>query len=179
MSGTFAPRRSSTPQPPGRTPHRSAQRPGGETLLVPGASPRTPMPPEAREAPQGRPPAREAKRMSVAVVTGAARGIGAATVLALAEAGWSVLAVDSTADDPVLPYPMATPADLAGVVSRANEGAGAPGRVQAATADVRDLEAVTGTVAEAEQRWGGLDAAIAAAGVIAGGVPLWEVPLAQ
>jgi len=59
----------------------------------------------------------------VAVVTGAARGIGAATVLALAEAGWSVLAVDSTADDPALPYPMAAPADLTEVVSRA-EAAG-------------------------------------------------------
>jgi len=51
------------PQPPGRTPHRSALLPpGGETLLVPGASPRTPVPSEAREAPQGRPPAREAMK---------------------------------------------------------------------------------------------------------------------
>ena len=32
-----------TPQPPGRTPHPFALRPGGETLLVPGASPRTPV----------------------------------------------------------------------------------------------------------------------------------------
>src|SRR5262249_60104960 len=48
----------------------------------------------------------------VAVVTGAARGIGAATVLALAGAGWSVLAVDSAADDPALPYPMGTPPQL-------------------------------------------------------------------
>src|SRR5262249_57776729 len=40
------------PQAPGRTPHRPALRlPGGETLLVPGASPRTPVPPEASEAP--------------------------------------------------------------------------------------------------------------------------------
>ena len=31
-------------------------------------------------------------------------------------------------------------------------------------------------VAEAERHWGGLDAAVAAAGVIAGGVPLWEMP---
>ena len=62
----------------------------------------------------------------VAVVTGAARGIGAATVLALAADGWSVLAVDSAADDPALPYPMASPADLSGVVRRANEGAGDP-----------------------------------------------------
>jgi SDR family mycofactocin-dependent oxidoreductase len=114
----------------------------------------------------------------VAVVTGAGRGIGAATVLALADAGWSVLAVDSAADDPALPYPMATPADLSGVVSRANESAGA-GRVRSFVADVRDLDAVTAAVAEAERRWGGLDAAIAVAGVIAGGVPLWEVPSAQ
>ena len=28
-------------------------------------------------------------------------------------------------------------------------------------------------------RWGGLDAAVAAAGVIAGGVPLWEMPAEQ
>jgi SDR family mycofactocin-dependent oxidoreductase len=117
--------------------------------------------------------------LSVAVVTGAARGIGAATVLALADAGWSVLAVDSAADHPALPYPMATPADLSGVVSRANEGAGAPGRVASFVADVRDPEAVTAAVAEAEHRWGGLDAAIAAAGVIAGGVPLWEFPPAR
>jgi SDR family mycofactocin-dependent oxidoreductase len=115
----------------------------------------------------------------VAVVTGAARGIGAATVLALADAGWSVLAVDSTADHPALPYPMATPADLSGVVSRANESARAPGRVESFVADVRDPEAVTAAVAEAEHRWGGLDAAIAAAGVIAGGVPLWEFPPAR
>ena len=117
--------------------------------------------------------------MSVAVVTGAARGIGAATVLALADAGWSVLAVDCTADDPALPYPMATQADLAGVVGRANQSAGTPGRVGSFVADVRDSEAVTAAVAEAERRWGGLDAAVAAAGVIAGGVPLWEFPLAQ
>ena len=108
----------------------------------------------------------------VAVVTGAGRGIGAATVRALAGAGWSVLAVDSAADDPALPYPMATPAELAAV-------AGATGRVAPFAADVRDPAAVAAAVAEAERRWGGLDAAIAAAGVIAGGVPLWDVPPGQ
>jgi len=115
----------------------------------------------------------------VAVVTGAARGIGAATVLALAARGWSVLAVDSVADDPALPYPMATPADLAGLVRRAARAGARPGQVRSLVADVRDGAALAAAVAEAERRWGGLDAAIAVAGVIAGGVPLWEVPLAQ
>jgi SDR family mycofactocin-dependent oxidoreductase len=111
----------------------------------------------------------------VAVVTGAGRGVGAATVLALANSGWSVLATDIAADDPALPYPMATPADL----SRLSAEVRAPGQVHTFPADVRDPAAVEAAVAEAESRWGGLDAAIAAAGVIAGGVPLWQMPAGQ
>jgi carbon-monoxide dehydrogenase large subunit/6-hydroxypseudooxynicotine dehydrogenase subunit gamma len=58
MSRPLSATGSVTPQPPGRTPQRSAPRlPGGETLLAPGASPRTPVPPEASEA-----PAREAMK---------------------------------------------------------------------------------------------------------------------
>jgi SDR family mycofactocin-dependent oxidoreductase len=115
----------------------------------------------------------------VAVVTGAARGIGAATVLALAAEGWAVLAVDCAGDDPALPYSMASVADLAGVVDAANRLAGAADRVRAVVADVRDLPAVEAAVSEAERSWGGLDAAVACAGVIAGGLPMWEVPLDQ
>ncbi len=114
----------------------------------------------------------------VAIVTGAARGIGAATVLALARRGWSVLALDLVADDPALPYPMATEADLSAVLGRARQ-AGGTDRIAAHRADVRDRDAVTAAVTLAEERWGGLDAAIASAGVIAGGVPLWEVPAEQ
>ena len=99
-------------------------------------------------------------------------------MLALAGQGWSVLAVDRAADDPALPYPMATAADLSGVLRRAQHAAG-PDRVAGYRADVRDQAALAAAVAEAEQRWGGLDAAIAAAGVIAGGRPLWEVPPEQ
>lgn len=110
----------------------------------------------------------------VALVTGAARGIGAATVLALASEGWSVLAVDIAADDRALPYPLASPADLARLGEQAS-AAGA-GAVATCQADVRDRGALGAAVAEAEERWGGLDAAIAAAGVIAGGVPAWELP---
>jgi SDR family mycofactocin-dependent oxidoreductase len=111
----------------------------------------------------------------VALVTGAARGIGAATVLALAGAGWAVLATDSAADDPALPYPMATLAELSAVAA----AAGPADQVATFVADVRDLAAVEAAVATAESRWGGLDAAIAAAGVIAGGVPLWQLPVRQ
>lgn len=115
----------------------------------------------------------------VALVTGAGRGIGAATVRVLAGSGWSVLAVDRAADDPALPYPLASQADLAGVVKEAAELAGRPGAVASFAADVRDGRALEAAVAEAETRWGGLDAAIGCAGVIAGGAPHWQVPRDQ
>jgi SDR family mycofactocin-dependent oxidoreductase len=97
----------------------------------------------------------------------------------LAERGWSVLAVDRAADDPALSYPMATKADLDATVVEANRRAGGLGQVAGYVADVRDPGAMAAAVAEAEARWDGLDAAIAVAGVIAGGVPLWQMPAEQ
>jgi SDR family mycofactocin-dependent oxidoreductase len=114
----------------------------------------------------------------VALVTGAARGIGAATVQALAADGWRVLAVDMAADDPAIPYRLASRSDLVAVVAAAGL-AGEPGHVADFVADVRDVAALQSAVAKAESRWGGLDAAIACAGVIAGGQPQWAVPPAQ
>ena len=95
---------------------------------------------------------------------------------ALAAGGWSVLAVDRCADDPALPYRLGTRAELDTVVAQA---ADVPGQVHGLAADTRDHEAMRAAVAEAERRWGGLDAALAVAGVIAGGVPLWEMPAGQ
>lgn len=104
----------------------------------------------------------------VAVVTGAARGIGAATVARLARQGWAVLAVDSVTDDQALGYPLATVADLDAVVAAAGAN------VAPFMADVRDIEMLAAAVSEAERRWGGLDAAIACAGAMGGGKPHWE-----
>jgi SDR family mycofactocin-dependent oxidoreductase len=116
----------------------------------------------------------------VAVVTGAARGIGAATVRGLASAGWSVVAVDRASDDPRLPYAMGTEADLDSVVAQAMEarpdGGAAGTQVVAHKADTTDPVGLGAAVALAEERFGGLDAMVAVAGVIAGGVPLWEMP---
>ena len=110
----------------------------------------------------------------VALVTGAARGIGAATVAGLVAEGWSVVAVDRGTDDPRVPYALGTGDELRQVVADAERTG--PGRAVAHLADATDAEALAAAVSDAEARFGGLDAVIAAAGVIAGGVPLWEMP---
>jgi SDR family mycofactocin-dependent oxidoreductase len=57
--------------------------------------------------------------------------------------------------------------------------AAAPDAIITAEADTRDPDALAAAVRLAEERWGGLDVAVAAAGVIAGGVPAWQLPPAQ
>jgi SDR family mycofactocin-dependent oxidoreductase len=115
----------------------------------------------------------------VAVVTGAARGIGAATVAGLAREGWSVVAVDRAGDDPRLAYPMGTRRQLDDVVAGADRLGPGTGSVIAHVADTTDAEALAVAVSLAEDHFGGLDAMVAVAGVIAGGVPLWEMPVGE
>ncbi|HTW21564.1 MAG TPA: mycofactocin-coupled SDR family oxidoreductase [Mycobacteriales bacterium] len=115
----------------------------------------------------------------VAIVTGAARGIGAATTHALAGAGWAVLAVDIAADDPALPYALGSLEDLDAVVETAQRVAYSRDAVAPFVGDVRDQAAMDAAVADAESRWGGVDCAVACAAVIAGGRPGWELPVDQ
>ncbi len=104
----------------------------------------------------------------IAVVTGAARGIGAATVDRLVGGGWRVVAVDLCADDPDLDYALATPYDLAELAERHGD------QVHALVGDVRSRSDMQAAVEAAVTVFGGLDAAVAVAGVVAGGVPLWD-----
>jgi SDR family mycofactocin-dependent oxidoreductase len=105
---------------------------------------------------------------SLAVVTGAARGIGASVALALAEQRWSLVLVDACAPQPGVSYEMPAAADLDALGERCS-AAGAP-RADLLCADV----AAPDFAAQLTDMLGGrvAGAAVAAAGVIAG-APAW------
>jgi NAD(P)-dependent dehydrogenase (short-subunit alcohol dehydrogenase family) len=85
----------------------------------------------------------------VALVTGAARGLGAVFTAALAAAGGDVIAVDRRAIDPAALAALGAPA----------------GRVHAFEADVTDEPALVRAVEAAVRRLGRLDVVVANAGV--------------
>lgn len=87
----------------------------------------------------------------IALVTGGSRGIGAATVEALARRGWDV-AVGYRARE----------AEARAVVDRV-EAMGR--RAIAVAADVADAAAAAGLIAEVEERLGPIDGVVAAAGI--------------
>ncbi len=105
----------------------------------------------------------------VALVTGAARGIGAAVVRRLLDRGYVVHALDSCAGSTArTTYPLASRADLDALVALD------PGRVLPVVVDVRDAEAMREAAAGVVARSGSLDVVVSGAAVLAGGAPLWE-----
>jgi NAD(P)-dependent dehydrogenase (short-subunit alcohol dehydrogenase family) len=99
----------------------------------------------------------------IAVVTGAARGIGRAAAVALAERGADVAGIDIAAEvSPILDFAPATPEDLA-ETGRQVESTGS--RWLGLTADQRSIEQLRAAVGTIEREWGGVDIVFANAGI--------------
>jgi SDR family mycofactocin-dependent oxidoreductase len=98
----------------------------------------------------------------VALITGAARGMGRSHALKLAEAGVDVVLCDRCADTEMTPYALATEADMDETVAavEARERKAVPVRC-----DVRDRDALQQAVTSATEQFGRLDILLANAGV--------------
>jgi SDR family mycofactocin-dependent oxidoreductase len=107
----------------------------------------------------------------VALVTGAARGQGRSHAVRFAEEGADLVICDRCEDLTTVPYGLASAADLEETVA-AIEAAG--GRAVAIEADVRDGAALDRVVAAGIEAFGGIDVAVANAG-IAGIAPIAEM----
>ncbi len=98
----------------------------------------------------------------VAFITGAARGQGRAEAVRLAADGASIIAVDICDQIASVPYPLATPDDLALTVKLV-EDTGA--RIVAQQADVRDQDALKSALQTGLDELGRLDIVVANAGI--------------
>lgn len=99
----------------------------------------------------------------VAFITGAARGQGRAHAVRLASRGADIIAVDLCEQIASVPYPLATPEDLAATVKLV-EDTGA--RIVASTADVRERASIKrALIAGVEELGGRLDIVVANAGI--------------
>jgi SDR family mycofactocin-dependent oxidoreductase len=98
----------------------------------------------------------------VAFITGAARGQGRSHAITLAREGADIIAIDLCAQIDTVPYPMATPEDLAQTVKEV-EATGQ--RIVATQADVRDYDAVRAALDEGVAQLGRLDIVSANAGI--------------
>ncbi|OBI60159.1 mycofactocin-coupled SDR family oxidoreductase [Mycobacterium sp. E796] len=98
----------------------------------------------------------------VALITGAARGQGRAHAVRLATDGANIIAVDLCEQIASVPYPLATPEDLAATVKLV-EDTGA--RIVAKQADVRDRESLSAAVRAGLDEFGRLDIVVANAGI--------------
>ncbi|MGE0215959.1 mycofactocin-coupled SDR family oxidoreductase [Mycolicibacterium sp.] len=103
----------------------------------------------------------------VAFVTGAARGLGRSHALRLAEEGADIIAVDLCAPVATVDtYPGATRTDLDETMRQVEK---LERRIVGTVADVRDHAALAGALADGVAELGGLDIAIANAGIVSFG----------
>jgi SDR family mycofactocin-dependent oxidoreductase len=102
----------------------------------------------------------------VAFITGAARGQGRSHAIRLAEEGADIIAVDLAAQVDSVPYPLATPEDLAQTVK---EVQALDRRIIATQADVRDYGALKAALDDGVAQLGRLDIVSANAGILSFG----------
>jgi NAD(P)-dependent dehydrogenase (short-subunit alcohol dehydrogenase family) len=99
----------------------------------------------------------------VAVVTGAARGIGRAAAVALSRAGASVAGIDIAARvSPILDFEPSTPEDLTETGELVKD---AGGQWLHVIADQRNIDQVRAAAEAIVQEWGGVDVVFANAGI--------------
>ena len=107
----------------------------------------------------------------VALITGAARGMGRSHAVRLAEDGADIVAIDVCAELETAPYPGAAREDL-DATAKMVEQLGQ--RVIARQADTRDLKALQSVVDEAIAEFGHIDVVVANAGISSFGLA-WEL----
>ncbi|MDM3972693.1 mycofactocin-coupled SDR family oxidoreductase [Mycobacterium marseillense] len=105
----------------------------------------------------------------VALVTGAARGIGRAQAVRFAQEGADIVALDVCGPVDTVLIPPSTPADLDTTASLVS---GAGGRVHTEIVDIRDLAAMQAATDRGAERFGGLDVVCATAGITSRGMAI-------
>lgn len=108
------------------------------------------------------------------LITGAARGMGRSHAVRLAEEGADLVLVDICAPIPGLDYPLSTEADLEETASLVRDH---HRTALTFVTDVRDAEAMKAVADQAVSELGGLDAAVANAGVLTVGT--WDATTAE
>ena len=108
------------------------------------------------------------------LITGAARGMGRSHAVRLAEEGADLVLVDICAPIPGLDYPLSTKADLEETASLVRDH---HRTALTFVTDVRDAEAMKAVADQAVSELGGLDAAVANAGVLTVGT--WDATTAE
>lgn len=99
----------------------------------------------------------------VAFITGGARGQGRSHAVTLASAGADIVLVDNLEDNPSVPVPMATPADMAETQRLVEE---LDRRCLTIKADVRDVDQLIAAADQTVAEFGKIDILLANAGIM-------------